>query len=45
MIQSVWKFLCYWYFRYLMVTELYMVERWERAVISILSVLEVRMTC
>jgi len=36
MIQSVWKFLCYWYFRYLMVTELYMVERWERAVISIL---------
>jgi hypothetical protein len=38
MIQSVWKFLCYWYFRYLMVTELYMVERWERAVISILLI-------
>ncbi|XP_023715104.1 serine palmitoyltransferase small subunit A [Cryptotermes secundus] len=39
MIQSVWKFLCYWYFRYLMVTELYMVERWERAVSYVAFVL------
>ncbi|XP_021935373.1 serine palmitoyltransferase small subunit A [Zootermopsis nevadensis] len=35
MIKSAWKFLCYWYFRYLMVTELYMVERWERGVVSV----------
>lgn len=34
--ENIWKFLSYWYFRYLMVTELYMVERWERAVCSIL---------
>ncbi|CAH1391653.1 unnamed protein product [Nezara viridula] len=30
-ISSIWQFLNYWYFRYLMVTELYMVEKWERA--------------
>lgn len=26
----------YWWFRYLMVTELYMVEKWERITIRIL---------
>ncbi|KAK9511091.1 hypothetical protein O3M35_005723 [Rhynocoris fuscipes] len=34
-VSTVWKFLNYWYFRYLMVTELYMVEKWERAVCNI----------
>lgn len=37
-LKSVWQFLNYWYFRYLMVTELYMVEKWERAVASILLI-------
>lgn len=37
LFQSVADFFCYWYFRYLMVTELYMVERWEQNVTSILS--------
>lgn len=27
------KFINYWWFRYLMVTELYIVEKWERVVI------------
>ncbi|XP_044729977.1 serine palmitoyltransferase small subunit B [Chrysoperla carnea] len=34
MLKNISKFLHYWYFRYLMVTELYMVEKWERAVIN-----------
>ncbi|XP_065346009.1 serine palmitoyltransferase small subunit A [Cloeon dipterum] len=33
MIRSVWRFICYWYFRYTMVTELYMVEPWEQVVV------------
>lgn len=30
MLQEVNKFIEYWWFRYLMVTELYIVEKWER---------------
>ncbi|XP_063698877.1 uncharacterized protein LOC134829627 [Culicoides brevitarsis] len=29
------EFINYWWFRYLMVTELYIVERWERVVIHV----------
>lgn len=32
-LQNFVHFVNYWWFRYLMVTELYMVERWERIVI------------
>jgi len=35
-IRSLRFFLKYWYFRYTLVTELYMVEEWERNFISIL---------
>uniref|UniRef100_A0A6P7HF86 Serine palmitoyltransferase small subunit A n=1 Tax=Diabrotica virgifera virgifera TaxID=50390 RepID=A0A6P7HF86_DIAVI len=35
MIQAVKNFINYWYFRYLLVTELYMVEKWERAMFHI----------
>lgn len=30
------NFISYWYFRYLLVTELYMVEKWERTMFRIL---------
>ncbi|CAH1179416.1 unnamed protein product [Phaedon cochleariae] len=36
MLKSVGDFIGYWYFRYLLVTELYMVEKWERAMFHIL---------
>ncbi|KAJ8964099.1 hypothetical protein NQ314_005124 [Rhamnusium bicolor] len=36
MFQFVRNFINYWYFRYLLVTELYMVEKWERAMFRIL---------
>ncbi|CAG9834541.1 unnamed protein product [Diabrotica balteata] len=44
MIEAVKNFINYWYFRYLLVTELYMVEKWERTMfhivmLAILSVL------
>ncbi|VEN35790.1 unnamed protein product [Callosobruchus maculatus] len=35
MIQSIRNFISYWYFRYLLVTELYMVEKWERTMFHI----------
>ncbi|KYM95982.1 PREDICTED: serine palmitoyltransferase small subunit A [Cyphomyrmex costatus] len=34
-IRSLLSFLKYWYFRYTLVTELYMVEEWERNFINI----------
>ncbi|XP_012227408.1 serine palmitoyltransferase small subunit B [Linepithema humile] len=34
-VQSLRAFLKYWYFRYMLVTELYMVEQWERDFINI----------
>ncbi|XP_048512575.1 serine palmitoyltransferase small subunit A [Athalia rosae] len=34
-LEQVWTFLKYWYFRYALVTELYMVEKWERNVVHI----------
>lgn len=33
MLQNIIDFCNYWWFRYLMVTELYMVEKWERVTI------------
>ncbi|KAL7048228.1 hypothetical protein ACKWTF_003273 [Chironomus riparius] len=33
-LNSVLKFINYWFFRYLMVTELYMTEPWERVAIQ-----------
>uniref|UniRef100_A0A336MFE7 CSON000319 protein n=1 Tax=Culicoides sonorensis TaxID=179676 RepID=A0A336MFE7_CULSO len=37
--KSIWdkllEFINYWWFRYLMVTELYIVEKWERVVIHV----------
>lgn len=30
MLSEINKFIEYWWFRYLMVTELYIVEKWER---------------
>jgi hypothetical protein len=35
MVKGVIDFIKYWYFRYLLVTELYMVEKWERAMFHI----------
>ncbi|KAK5639734.1 hypothetical protein RI129_010545 [Pyrocoelia pectoralis] len=35
MLQELLKFINYWYFRYLLITELYMVEKWERVMIHI----------
>ncbi|CAG9855732.1 unnamed protein product [Phyllotreta striolata] len=35
MLKSIQEFIKYWYFRYLVVTELYMVEKWERAMFHI----------
>ncbi|KYN08921.1 hypothetical protein ALC57_18887 [Trachymyrmex cornetzi] len=34
-IRSLRSFLKYWYFRYTLVTELYMVEEWERNFVNI----------
>ncbi|XP_043482435.1 serine palmitoyltransferase small subunit A [Leptopilina heterotoma] len=34
-IDKISTFFHYWYFRYLLVTELYMVEKWERHFINI----------
>ncbi|KYQ55228.1 hypothetical protein ALC60_05853 [Trachymyrmex zeteki] len=34
-IRSLRSFFKYWYFRYTLVTELYMVEEWERKFINI----------
>ncbi|XP_077302808.1 ghiberti [Arctopsyche grandis] len=36
MLSMIWKFIKYWYFRYLVVTELYMVEPWERMLMHVL---------
>ncbi|KAJ8910836.1 hypothetical protein NQ315_015571 [Exocentrus adspersus] len=36
MFSSIKNFISYWYFRYLLVTELYMVEKWERAMFHII---------
>ena len=33
-IEQVTRFFSYWYLRYLLVTELYMVEKWERHLFS-----------
>lgn len=30
MLEQISNFIEYWWFRYLMVTELYIVEKWER---------------
>ncbi|KAJ8947577.1 hypothetical protein NQ318_010089 [Aromia moschata] len=35
-MRAVWDFINYWYFRYLLVTELYMVEKWERVMFHII---------
>ncbi|XP_047351629.1 uncharacterized protein LOC124949880 [Vespa velutina] len=35
LLQKLSSFLGYWYFRYMLVTELYMVEKWERIFINI----------
>ncbi|XP_004923746.1 uncharacterized protein LOC101740127 [Bombyx mori] len=35
LIEKVKKFISYWYIRYLLATELYMVETWERIAIHI----------
>lgn len=34
--EFITNFISYWYFRYLLVTELYMVEKWERTMFRIL---------
>uniref|UniRef100_A0A6M2DG97 Putative conserved protein with signal anchor tabanus bromius n=1 Tax=Xenopsylla cheopis TaxID=163159 RepID=A0A6M2DG97_XENCH len=39
MLAVIGDFISYWYFRYLLVTELYMVEKWERITIHIFFVL------
>ncbi|XP_011195856.1 uncharacterized protein LOC105220959 [Zeugodacus cucurbitae] len=36
MLQNIIDFCNYWWFRYLMVTELYMVEKWERVTIHVI---------
>lgn len=33
---NILNFISYWYMRYLLVTELYLVEKWERQTIRIL---------
>ncbi|XP_011503032.1 PREDICTED: serine palmitoyltransferase small subunit A-A [Ceratosolen solmsi marchali] len=38
LLEKVLSFLQYWYFRYTLVTELYMVEKWERHFINIFLV-------
>ncbi|KYB28720.1 hypothetical protein TcasGA2_TC031035 [Tribolium castaneum] len=37
--KGVIGFINYWYFRYLLVTELYMVEKWERVMFHIVILL------
>lgn len=32
-LEKLINFINYWWFRYLMITELYIVEKWERVVI------------
>ncbi|XP_059045903.1 serine palmitoyltransferase small subunit A [Achroia grisella] len=39
LIQNIKKFFTYWYLRYLLVTELYMVETWEKIVIQSIFVI------
>ncbi|XP_026477292.1 serine palmitoyltransferase small subunit A-like [Ctenocephalides felis] len=39
MFEPITEFISYWYFRYLLVTELYMVEKWERVSIHIFFVI------
>ncbi|XP_011314412.1 uncharacterized protein ghi [Fopius arisanus] len=34
-LNSIWSFFAYWYFRYTIVTELYMVAKWERYFMNI----------
>ncbi|EDX09851.1 uncharacterized protein LOC6737429 [Drosophila simulans] len=36
MLDNLVEFASYWWFRYLMVTELYMVEKWERITIHVI---------
>ncbi|CAG9855820.1 unnamed protein product [Phyllotreta striolata] len=36
MFDSIKSFISYWYFRYLLVTDLFMVEKWERAAFHIM---------
>ncbi|XP_068143031.1 uncharacterized protein ghi [Drosophila tropicalis] len=36
MLDNLIEFANYWWFRYLMVTELYMVEKWERVTIHVI---------
>uniref|UniRef100_A0A1L8DUZ8 Putative conserved protein with signal anchor n=1 Tax=Nyssomyia neivai TaxID=330878 RepID=A0A1L8DUZ8_9DIPT len=37
-ISGIWKFINYWWFRWTLVTEMYMVEKWERITINCLFV-------
>ncbi|GAB0090448.1 uncharacterized protein DMENIID0001_051830 [Sergentomyia squamirostris] len=37
-ISGIWEFMCYWWFRWSLVTEMYMVEKWERITINCLFV-------
>ncbi|CAK9831223.1 hypothetical protein ANTRET_LOCUS8258 [Anthophora retusa] len=37
-LQKLSTFLKYWYFRYMLVTELYMVEKWERNFVNVFLV-------
>ncbi|KAK4872360.1 hypothetical protein RN001_014389 [Aquatica leii] len=39
MLQKAYNFITYWYFRYLLITELYMVEKWERHMFHIVLVI------
>ncbi|EDV39101.1 uncharacterized protein Dana_GF25135 [Drosophila ananassae] len=36
MLDNLVEFASYWWFRYLMVTELYMCEKWERVTIHVI---------
>ncbi|XP_031633286.1 uncharacterized protein LOC116347032 [Contarinia nasturtii] len=36
MLEQINKFIEYWWFRYLMVTELYIVEKWERVTMHVI---------
>ncbi|XP_052747899.1 serine palmitoyltransferase small subunit A [Galleria mellonella] len=38
-VKKVKEFFSYWYLRYLLVTELYMVEPWEKVVIQLVFAL------
>ncbi|XP_047037873.1 serine palmitoyltransferase small subunit A [Helicoverpa zea] len=35
-VKKIQQFISYWYVRYLLVTELYMVETWEKVIVHIL---------